>query len=235
MNYKIIQDENKLKQFIDWLPELKINQTFYCCLFARSKYFTEFKIKSGQSQLRRFTADKNYLFDKIKQLECELGSYTLEGRPVPQEILVLTINPNPRDLWKATEEFSMKLTKVIIKHKNRHFNPHSEIMSEIQTSCISPKPFVHFDFDGVDVLEVMANIKINDIVNLNAVKILKTKGGFHMLIKVNEVEEKYTKTWYKKVCNLPGLDSKASKDDSLMPVPGCTQGMFTPHILDIDL
>ncbi len=231
-NYKIILDEKKLKQFIDWLPELKMNQTFYCCLFARSKYYPDFKIKSGQSQLRRFTADKNYLFDKIKQLECELGSYTLEGRPVPQEILVLTINPNPRDLWKATEEFSMKLTKVIIKHKNRHFNPHSEIMSEIQTSCISPKPFVHFDFDGVSLDSVINNIKTNDIINMNAVHIINTKGGFHVLIRVSEVEENYTKSWYKKLCNIPGLDKKAIKGDSLMPIPGCTQAGYTPYLIN---
>lgn len=229
MNYKIILDEVKLKQFIDWLPELKKNETFYCCLFARSKYNTEFKIKSGQSQVKRFTADKDYLYDKIKQLECELGAYKLEGVSIPQEVLALYINPNPRDLSKAASEFLPKLTTIIVKHQEKK-NPYSELMSQIQKTCVTNKPYVHFDFDGVSAVETIFYIKENDVINLNAVHILETKGGFHILVKVKDIEELYTKTWYRKICNLPGLDSNAGKGDSLMPIPGCTQGGYSPSI-----
>jgi hypothetical protein len=37
-NYKIILNEQKLKEFIYWLPELQNNEQYYVSLFARKKY-----------------------------------------------------------------------------------------------------------------------------------------------------------------------------------------------------
>lgn len=225
-NYKIIINHEELKRFIDWLPELKANETFYVCLFARSKYTKEMNIQSGQTQLKRFTSNKKHLISKIKQLECELGSYTHKGESIPQEALALYINPNPRDLEKATKNVLIKFAHLITKPYTG-YNPHTEVMSEIQTAH-SRKPFMDFDFDGVEVDGVLQRIKDEDIINEGSLTVLKTRGGFHLLVRVQTIVDKHTKTWYQKIANLPGVDMKG---DGLMPVPGCYQGGFSPKLI----
>ncbi len=82
MNYSILKDEKALRDFIAWLPDLEPNETFFVALFARKKYAPESELKADKAQLKAFTSDKEYLFDKIRQLECPVGSYTSRGNGV---------------------------------------------------------------------------------------------------------------------------------------------------------
>jgi hypothetical protein len=222
MNYKIIADEEKLRNFIDWLPELAHNETYYVCLFARSKYAPE--LKGDKSQIKRFTSKKEYLFEKIKQLECEIGSYKVKDTIVPQEALALYITPNPRDLAKASKNALIRLAELITKPYDG-YNPHQEVMTEIQKSH-SRKVFFDLDFDHVDLDQTLE--KVRAFINLDCLHIVKTRGGFHILVELAKMDKIFEKNWYKNMTSLEGCDVRG---DNLLPVVGCMQGGFVPNFM----
>ncbi|RKH57294.1 hypothetical protein [Corallococcus llansteffanensis] len=228
-NYVVILDEERLRRFIEWLPELQIDETYYVCLFARNKYAAEGqKLSSDKGQLRRFTSTKAQLVDKIRQTECAVGAYKDRGNPVPQEALALYINPNPRSFERAAKNTLIELAKLITE-PYKGYNPHQVTLSEIQKAC-SRKVYLDLDFDHVEPDEVLAQARGR--INLDCLTVLKTRGGFHLLVELAKVEEHYVKSWYKHLTALPGCDVRG---DTLMPVPGCTQGGFNPHFLPVDL
>ena len=228
MNYKIIQDEEVLKSFIDWLPVLQFGETYYCCLFARKKYAPEgSNLKSDKSQLKRFTATKDYLFSKIKQLECEIGSYMTDGVAIPQEALALYISPNPRSMDKAAKQ-SLKLFAELVTKPYTGYNPHSEVLSEIQKAS-GTKHYMDFDFDGVELQPVLNKVIGDDNINSNALTVVKTRGGFHLLVEMNAITAKYKNTWYKTLTSIEGCDVRGT--DNLLPIPGTSQGGFVPYFV----
>lgn len=225
MNYKIIQNEALLRDFIDWLPALERHETYYVSLFARNKYEqTTNGLKADKAQLKRFTTNKENIFDKLKQLEVKLGAYKAGGKIVSQETLAVYINPNPRDLIKATKQSLIKFAELITRDYNG-YNPHQEVMSEIQKAC-SRKIFFDLDFDNVSLESTMEEVQ--KFINQECLKILKTRGGFHLLIELSKLDKTYEKTWYKNISSIEGCDIKG---DNLIPIVGCTQGGFIPHFI----
>lgn len=227
MNYQIVKDEAMLKSFIDWLPELRETEKYYLCLFARNKYCKELThIKSDKAQLKRFVSDKERMFQKIKQLEIEVGWYKQKHMDVPQEALALYITPNPRDMWKATINSMVKLANCI-RDQNILVNPHQEVLSEIQRTK-ARTCYIDFDIDSEgEALEVDIE-EAKSYVNPEACTWLKTRGGMHLLVNPEKIEEKFKNKFYK------GLAIIADQSgDNMIPVPGCTQGGFIPHFVNL--
>ncbi len=228
VNYQIVKDEEKLKEFIEWLPDLKPTEKYYMCLFARNKYCKELThIKSDKAQLKRFVTDKERMFQKIKQLEIEEGWYMQKHIPVPQKALALYITPNPREMYKAAVNTMVKLATAM-RDQNMLMNVHQEALSEIQRSK-SRTCWIDFDIDIIDEKHYGAATRaISSEINLDAVQWLKTRGGLHCLIDPSKVEDKYKKSFYQKI------SAQADQTgDNMIPVPGCTQGDFVPHFITI--
>jgi len=222
-NYRIITDENKLKEFIDWLPELGKHEKFYVALLARRKFAKDCpSIKSDKAQLKRLITCKDRLFDKIKQMECPIGSYRLKGQDIPQEALGLYINVNPRNLRAATLRGIGALAKLV-ESGGDNYNPHAEMLSQIQ-KCASDRRYVVFDFDSTDELKLQEVLEIIEI----ETKVIRTRGGFHIFVPKEKVVDISDKMWYKKLIDLPEIDQAG---DLMSPVVGSFHGGHTPKFL----
>ena len=220
--YQLIVDEKALREYIDWLPECKENEQFYCCLFMRKKYCPTVPwIKSDKGQLKRFTSTKEKLYDKIAQLECKVGAFKFDEHDVPQESLALYLSPNPRDLWKATVRSIGQLAKVL-ECNGKNSNPHQEVMSEIQR-CAGTRKYVMFDIDQKDDNLLQNTI---DIVN-GQCDIVETRGGYHIFVHKNKIEKiTNQKTWYQALAGVSDVTG-----DSMSCPCGTFQGGFTPKFV----
>ena len=241
MNYQIIKDEKILKEFIESLPELSEDEVFYCCLFARSKYLTEEQkgaithIKSDKAQLKRFVANKNTLLAKIRQLECPVGSYVqykknVPSNPVPQETLALYITINPRSLSLATRNSLKKFVEMVADNPTHSFNPSNFSISEIQRSKAKNAPWFIVDIDSKEMSPEEIKGYLDVVLGKTPYKILETRGGYHILISLREIDESVRKTWYNRVKEIFGEDVDQA-GDIMIPVPGTYQGGWIPKFV----
>lgn len=224
---EIIRDEGEFLRFVEWLPELQEGECYYVALFARKKYHPS--AQNDKTSLKRFTAlSKESLVSKVRQLEIPVDSYlNKDGSSTHEDSLALYITPNPRSLQKASKSVLKNLLDKVLTGAN--VNPAVLSMSEVQKSK-SRACYVDFDFDLKGSTEFMLTMgKIFEILPIECFCIVHTRGGFHCLVDPKKAGElAHVKNWHKAISAIEGADVSG---DNMTPVPGCTQGGFTP-ILD---
>lgn len=222
--YKLIYNEELIKDFLSVLPDESEDEIYYLSIFARKKYCPELIWSNDKTQLKRFTSRKSDIIKKIKQLEVDYGLYDLNGRIVPQESLVIYIHPNPRSQLKAARHLMRKLTDIICD-RSKGFNVHQEALSALQKSK-SKGYFIDFDLDmdkGLFDPEEM----VYKHINRDAVTLIETRGGYHVLIEVKKIKDEYRKTFYQ------GLKQSSDVEgDCFIPIPGTIQGGFKVKVIN---
>lgn len=217
--YQLIYDEEKLLKFIEWLPDLKEDEKYMLCLFGRKKYTTT-HLKSNKTQLGRWLATKENFVNKIRQREIPLGTYWSGDIEVPQEALSLYVTVNPRDMVKATKEVAKKALDLIC-NEHHNYNIVAEALSCVQRSK-GKTQWIDFDIDDNNF-----DVKILEgIVNEGSYRVLKTRGGFHVLVDPSKVSEEFKTSFYTKI-----LVYSDQVKDNLLPVPGSHQGGYIPYFI----
>lgn len=222
MNYKIILNTEKLQEFVDWLPELLPTEQYYFALFARKKYDTSGLLTADKSQIKSFTSTKERIIDKIKKLEVELGSYVFNQQPIPENTLALYVSM-PRCMKKATVSTLKQLADNL--GTENYKNPYTVALSCIQTAKGKTR-YIDFDID-TDPQENIEEI-ISPYINIEATTVIKTRGGYHVLVDPEKVSIQYKNSFYRE------LSVEADQHgDLLLPVVGCRQGDFEPKLIKL--
>lgn len=225
MNHRIIRDEDVLRHFVDWLPDLEDHECFYLCWQARKKYDSVLK-SSDRTQLRRFTATKKNLIQKIKEIQVEVGTFTTKdgSHVIQDESAALYITPNPRDQRVAAVKLLGKMGHALHRQGETWINLESLVLTEIHKAK-SRSSYVIFDFDShrPHIRDGVESV----FPDLQAVTFLRTKGGFHVLVDVVKAKALGTlhKDWFQRISLIADCDQKG---DLMIPVPGSCQGGFVP-------
>ena len=99
--------------------------------------------------------------------------------------LALYITTNPRNLKTAGCNLLAEMAKKIARG-DMNFNPHSESMTQIHKAK-SRTCFVTFDVDDKERNDIQLLAECKEVVGSRAVSIIETRGGYHVLIKPDQI------------------------------------------------
>jgi hypothetical protein len=119
MNYKLIHNEQALQEYINILPDLKVNEGYFLILIARKKWFPESNITSAHKLKRETVSSKDKIIKTIRQWEIEEGLYTSGDIPIPSANLGVYMGYNPKSQYSAAFELIEKCLAAI---KSQQYN-----------------------------------------------------------------------------------------------------------------
>jgi hypothetical protein len=230
LTYNLILNESEMVRFFDLLPELKENEAYMLLLQIRKKYCKD--VKHDQILHRKLVYKKERLLREVKKMELPFGSYEIDGKPVPQEAMVLYIKINPRNthIFDAALDF-------LTRFKNNEFksvNPSNVLLSYLQDRQ-SKRHFALYDFDIKNTDNTINDLlnSLADILGETKYHLIETYGGYHLMVELKTLDKKKTKGMFEKLNNHPYKD-KDSVSDIHSPVIGGYQGGFEPKLISIN-
>jgi len=228
LHYQIIKNWDEVVNFVDnFLPELVDNECYYIELFSRKKYDRRIPNSDTCNLVRHIATTPDGILRALRKMEVAYGTYYLKDTVVSQESLAVYITTSPRCRKKAT--FSLMKTLLEKISRNEEVFPHSAALTAIHRSRSRPC-FVTFDIDtedidGFDQIQIFGAIR--DEVGDEAVNVIKTRGGYHLLIDPKKVVSKH-KNWHE---HIKGIVKPDQTGDILSPIPGCVQGSHVPYMV----
>jgi len=200
----LIKDKEQFNKFIDILPDLQNDETFFISLSARNKYLTDEERNHyglGRTEMfgRTIVKSKENFEFAMKKLEANLKYKTTKnGLAIPEKALVVYININPSSMIGAYRLFSQEMDKFFydtyrasinnndptVNHDG-FINMERKLMNAIQKSR-SRKVYIDIDMDkvGINTVNWFAMYLDNEGIKYH---IIKTQGGYHVLIKTDTI------------------------------------------------
>jgi hypothetical protein len=243
--YDFLKDENELKKFANFLPDLAPNECYCLMLGARNKYLTvnqkDFHL-TGSDMLRRLIVRnkpkkdfREHLIDQVKTL-CVPNDFYRDNRglPIPENAFVAYLTPNPRNGKKAACDVMKTLSDMFLNDSDRFDDLQGILLTAYHTNP-SRKVFMDLDIDlgeGDDLVIILKSIR--NIMGGTKMDMIITRGGAHVLITKNTIDLRVANTFYQNLTMLKttlGLKGEIEiKSEIMCPVPGTAQGGHIPMI-----
>jgi hypothetical protein len=254
--YEFLIDETAVRAFAkSVLKPLQDDECYLVFLAARNKYLTPeqqgvHKLTGADMLARQVLRQKKehlpmdeLLVRAIKRLSVPEGYYKCAGgEPIPFNAFTMFVTINPRDMRKAALEFSLETVKLL--SGDSHFeNLETRLYSAIHSHC-SRKIYLDLDVDYKGLLTVGVKDGILESVKeplgSTSLKQVVTKNGFHLLIELDCVTPDVRATFYRGVMERAEFAKRLGlpyeieiKNDSMTPIPGCTQGGGIPFLREV--
>jgi len=214
----VLIDEKLTQEFLSLL-ETNENDICFISIALRRKYYPE--LEKEKVFLHRFISKKKHLINDLKNLPSQ---FFYKGQPVPNDALVVWFKINHRSLKKATRDAMKVLTDNLYSDKVE--NPLEVTLNALQEACDKVK-YQSFDYDVTNENVETTLEQIYVAVNQDATFVVKTKNGFHLIVDVTKIDKEH-KNYYNNLVKIKGIDQKG---DINVPLAGCVQGGYIPHIL----
>lgn len=233
--HKFIYDVEQVMRFHSLLHPLKEDEAYFVALGVRTKNITKEERKSlnitdkmlGRKLVKR--GDFETYLRVLKTFEIPEDGYTsITNKILPAKILAIYGNVNASSGKLAYANFNAEVTQLLIEGKGKRFSGlDSILMTAYQTKCVVTRKLIDIDCDvpteGKDLVSrFVTELKEHG----TEVYVIKTKGGFHVLIDKNTLKYNYNESiakYDKEVKERFGHAEVKYNKDGAVPVPGTIQ------------